>query len=95
MSLYELWEYGYGNLSRFRYQARDEEKAIGKFMSRKVMGKRGYTTFKENLLEKGQDRILLCVKDPNKSGTKEHPNYPSIFHLKFQKENEEWKINQF
>ena len=95
MSLFEIWEYGYGNLSRFRYKAQDEEGAIKKFMNRKVMGKRGYTLFKENLLDKGQERILLCVKDPNLKGTKQDPNYPSIYHLKFNKEKEEWISNQF
>lgn len=93
MSLYEVWEYGYGNLNRFRYQGKDQEKAVKKFMDRKVMGKRGYSMFKENLLHQGQERILLCVKDPNLKGTKKEHNYPGVYHLKFDKKREEWIIS--
>lgn len=95
MSLFEVWEYGYGNLARFRYQAEDHEKAIKKFMIRKVIGKSGYSMFKDNLLEKGRKGIILCVKDPNLKGTRQNPNYPSVYHLKFDKEDEEWKFDQF
>jgi len=94
MKIYEIWEYGYGNLRRFRYRAREPVEAAKKFMMRKVLGREGYVTFADNLLAKGQERILVCVKrDPEKKGTKQDPNYPEIYHFELDPDQNQWEID--
>lgn len=58
------------------------------------MGREGYVTFADNLLSKGQERILVCVKhNPDKKGTKDNPNYPEVYRFQLNQEGNEWQIS--
>lgn len=94
MTTYEVWEYGYGHLGRFVYQTSDEKKAVKRYMNRQIVSKKGYSSYKEKLIGEDQEEILICVKDPSLKGTKQNPNYPSVYRLKFNRDKEEWKFEQ-
>ncbi|MCJ7450759.1 MAG: hypothetical protein MUP58_03400 [Candidatus Nanohaloarchaeota archaeon QJJ-9] len=75
MKTYQVWEYGFGNQGRLNFQAESKEKAVKAFLDRKVASGK---SFREVLKQRGKKEIRVCVKDPNKTGTRENPNYPEV-----------------
>lgn len=75
MPRWQVWEYGYGDAGRLHFDAPHEEGAARAFLDRRVASG---VTFREALRRRGQDRVLVAVKDPSVTGTRESPNYPSV-----------------
>lgn len=78
MTLFEVWEYGYGDAARLRFRAVREQDAASAFLDRQVATG---LTFRETKRRAGRDKLLVCVKDPSQRGTRQNPNYPSIHHV--------------
>ncbi len=81
MPIFEVWEYGEGDGPRNTYTAVSEERAMKTYLERQlVTGK----TYRHHLQQDGIDRLLLCVKNPALKGTRQNPNYPSVYTLEFE-----------
>lgn len=80
MPMFEVWEYGEGDGPRNMYEAVSEEKAIKAYMERPLVNGK---TYRAHLQDQGAERLLICVKDPAKKGTRENPNYPSVYTIDF------------
>ncbi len=83
MPVFEVWEYGHGDAVRLRFTATHEEDAAQAFLDRRVATGR---TYRETKRRAGHEKLLLCVKDPTVTGTREDPNYPSIHHIPLTEE---------
>lgn len=78
--MFEVWEYGEGDGPRNVYESVSEEDALKAYLERPLFtGK----TYREHLKKEGIERLLLCVKNPANKGTRENPNYPSVYTLTF------------
>lgn len=80
MTMFQVWEYGAGDGPRNMYQAVSEEKAMKAYLERQLVTGR---TYREYLKQDSVDRLLLCVKNPALKGTRQSPNYPSVYTLDF------------
>ncbi len=78
--MFEVWEYGEGDGPRNMYEAGSEEKAMKAYLERQLVTGR---TYREHLQRDGVDRLLLCVKNPALKGTRQNPNYPSVYTIDF------------
>jgi hypothetical protein len=91
MVRWEAWVYGEGSQGRIQLSAGGEHAAAKRFLNRHVLGAAGYMTFSAALEERGVDRVKICVKDPARKGSQEHPNYPTVY--TFADDNgEEWRL---
>lgn len=85
MTMFEVWEYGEGDGPRNTYQAVSEERALKAYLERQLVTGR---TYREHLQDDGVDRLLLCVKNPALKGTRQNPNYPSVYTIEFESDIE-------
>lgn len=77
MALWEVWRYGEGDGGRLRFERPSPDDAVRTFLDRRVATGR---TYREVLADR-REKALVCVKDPNRTGTREAPNYPDIHHV--------------
>lgn len=77
MALWEVWRYGKGDGGRLRFRRPSPYHAVTAFLDRCVATGRTY----QEVLANRHDKVLVCVKDPTTTGTREAPNYPDIHHV--------------
>lgn len=78
MALWEVWRYGEGDAARLRFRRPAAEDAVKAFLDRRVATG---LQFRDTLRKRGIETVLVCVKDPTVTGSRDSPNYPAIHHV--------------